>query len=79
MELKNIIDFAYSMTNMDEVRSGKFLLPKEIVFELDRSKHMKIEREVLHQKGINDKDVTHFNDFDVDIFGINFKFKTNEE
>lgn len=79
MELKNFIDFAYSMKNMDEVKSGKFLLPKEIVFELDKNQHMKIEREVLHQKGINDKDVTHFNDFDVEIFDINFRFKINEE
>jgi hypothetical protein len=31
MELKSFVDFAYSMVNMDEVKAGKFLLPKEIV------------------------------------------------
>jgi hypothetical protein len=27
MELKNFVDFAYSLVNMDETKSGKFILP----------------------------------------------------
>ena len=79
MELKNFVDFAYSLTNMDEVKDGIFKLPKEIIFELDKTQHMRIEKEVLSQKGINEKDITHFNDFDVKIFDITFRFKVNEE
>ncbi len=79
MELKNFVDFAYSLTNMDEVKDGIFKLPKEIIFELDKTQHMRIEKEVLSQKGINEKDITHFNDFDVSIFDITFRFKVNEE
>jgi hypothetical protein len=79
MELKNFVDFAYSLTNMDEVSSGVFKLPKEIVFELDKNQHMKIEKEVLQQKGIVSQDVTHFNDFDVRIFDIIFRFKVDED
>jgi hypothetical protein len=79
MELKNFVDFAYSLTNMDEVKDGIFKLPKEIIFELDKTQHMRIEKEVLSQKGINEKDITHFNDFDVNIFDITFRFKVNEE
>lgn len=75
MELKNFVDFAYTLTNMDEVKDGVFKLPKEIVFELDKNKHMKIEREVLQQKGVDGSDITHFKEFDVSIFGVNFKFK----
>ncbi len=75
MELKNFVDFAYSLTNMDEVKDGVFKLPKEIVFELDKNQHMKIEKEVLLQKGVDSRDVTHFKEFDVFIFGVNFKFK----
>lgn len=75
MELKNVIDFAYSLTNMDEVKGGIFKLPKEIVFELNKKQHMNIEREVCLQKGIAENDITHFKEFDVSILGVNFKFK----
>ena len=30
MELKNFVDFAYSLVNMDEVKDGIFQLPEEI-------------------------------------------------
>lgn len=79
MELKKYVDFAYSLVNMDEVKGGIFKLPKEIIFELPKEQHMRIEKEVLTQKGIAEKDVTHFNDFDVSIFDIIFRFKVNEE
>lgn len=79
MELKNFVDFAYSLTNMDEVRDGVFTIPKEIVFELNKSQHMKIEKEVLTQKGVDSRDMTHFEEFDVSILGVNFKFKRISE
>lgn len=79
MELKNFVDFAYSLTNMDEVTNGIFKLPKEIVFELDKTQHMRIEKEVLQQKGIIDNDITYSNDFDVRIFDIIFRFKVDED
>ena len=37
MELRNFVVFAYSLTNMNEVKEGIFKLPKEIVFELDKN------------------------------------------
>ena len=79
MDLKSFVDFAYSMINMEEVKDGKFKLPKEIVFELDDKLHKNIEKEVLEQKGIDEKDFTHFNEFDVEIFDVNFKFINNEK
>jgi len=77
MVLKNFIDFAYSMTNMDEVKSGKFKLPKEIVFDLSKRDISNLHKEIKNEK----KEFNYENldqDFDVDIFGINFKFKSNE-
>ena len=77
MELKNFIDFAYSMVNMEEVKSGKFKLPKEIVYELDGRIIERLHKEIKNEK----KEFNYENlnqDFDVDIFDINFKFKVNE-
>jgi len=77
MVLKNFIDFAYSMTNMDEVKSGKFKLPKEIVFDLSKRDISNLHKEIKNEK----KEFNYENldqDFDVDIFGINFKFKSND-
>jgi len=77
MELKNFIDFAYSMVNMDEVKSGKFILPKEIVFKLNKRDIGNLHKEIKNEK----KEFNYDNldqDFDVGIFGINFKFKSDE-
>ena len=73
MELKNFIDFAYSMKNMDEVKSGKFKLPKDIVFELEKGLHEKIHKEVRNElKNFNYDNLS--DGFDVDVFGMKFKF-----
>jgi|32_taG_2_1085360.scaffolds.fasta_scaffold00081_8 hypothetical protein len=72
MELKNFVDFAYSLKNMDEVRDGVFIVPKELVFELDENTHDKIEGEVLQQKGLTRSEKS--DEFRVSILGVNFKF-----
>tara|TARA_R110000868_G_scaffold160334_2_gene389775 strand:- start:1901 stop:2140 length:240 start_codon:yes stop_codon:yes gene_type:complete len=78
MELKDVVDFAYSMTNMDEVKNGKFSLPKEIVFSVKKNLHEKLHREIRNEKHQFDyKDLD--SDFDLNIFGINFKFKNDDK
>jgi hypothetical protein len=75
MELKNFVDFAYSLVNMEEVKEGTFKLPKEIVFELDENQHINIHREIKEEK----KETNYENlnqEFDVDIFDITFRFKS---
>lgn len=77
MELKNFVDFAYSMVNMDEVKSGKFLLPKEIVFDLVREDHIDVHKEIKEQK----KEYNYENldqEFEIEILGVNFKFLENK-
>ena len=77
MELKNFIDFVYSMTNMDEVKNGKFILPKEIVFTVDKSQHISLHREIKNEK----KEFNYENleqDFELTVFNVNIKFKLDE-
>lgn len=79
VELKNFVDFIYSLVTMDEIKDGVFVKPKEIVYELPEDTHRKIHIEVKQQKG--DKNFTDVDgDFEVDIFGVNIKFlnKDNE-
>ena len=80
VKLKNFVDFAYTLVNMDEVQKNIFPVPKEITYILDESTHENIEKEVLEQKGITKEDIvglTNFDEFDVEIFDINFKFVKN--
>jgi acyl-ACP thioesterase len=78
MELKNFVDFAYSLINMDEVKDGVFQIPDEIVFDLGREKHVKIHEEIKKEKG-SDEYLNLEQEFDVEIFDITFRFKLNEE
>ena len=76
MELKSFVDFAYSMVNMDEVKAGKFLLPKEIVYDLRDDLHREIHREI--QREIKKDNNTNLDqEFEVEIYNINFKFLKN--
>lgn len=76
MELKNFVDFAYSLVNMSEIKDDVFIKPKEMVFVLDDETHKKIHVEIKTQKGDDNMgDID--NTFDVEIFGVNFKFLAN--
>ena len=62
---------------MEEVVNGKFLLPKEIVFDLNKEDHLYIHKEIKEQK----KEYNYENldqEFEIEIFGINFKFLENK-
>jgi hypothetical protein len=74
MELKNFIDFAYSIVNMDEVKDGLFKIPEEIIYNLDEETHKKIHKEIKESK--NQYDFENLgDDFVVNVFKINFNFK----
>lgn len=78
MELKNFVDFAYSLVNMDEVKDGVFKLPKEIIYNLDKTNHIKIHREIKKEKESENIDDLE-QEFTVDIFDITFRFRLDEE
>ena len=74
MELKNFVDFAYSLVNMDEVKDGIFKIPKEIIYELDIDTHRRIHKEIKENK--DSKDVVDLDgDFTIQVFNITFNFK----
>ena len=73
MELKSFVDFAYSLVNMDEVKNGKFILPKEIVFDLNKNTHREIHDDLQREKNQSNK-INLDQEFEVEILGVNFKF-----
>lgn len=71
--LKDFIDFTYSLVNMEEVTEGEFPKPKQIVFDLNKDEHEKIQYAVHQQKS----DGTEFKsekEFFVEVFGVELKF-----
>lgn len=70
--LKEFVDFAFSLREMEEVKTNKFPLPKSITYVLPKNNHESIQRDVLTEKKMS---VTELSDeFDVVLYGINFKF-----
>jgi hypothetical protein len=76
MELKNFVDFAFSLTEMQEIKDNIFVLPKEIVYNLKEVDHTNIHRQIKLEKGDNLNNLRE--EFSVDIFNISFKFKIKE-
>lgn len=72
--LKEYIDFAISLTEMDEVKSGKFHLPKEVTFELNAIEHAALQTQIHDAKKLTKEDFEHKEIYTLEIFGIDFKF-----
>lgn len=72
--LKEYIDFAVTLTEMEEVKNNKFPLPSEIIFKLKKIEHAALQTQVHDAKGLNKDDFKHKKEFTVEIFGIDFKF-----
>lgn len=72
--LKEYIDFAVTLTEMEEVKNKKFPLPSEISFKLNQFDHATLQIQVHDAKGLNRDDFEHKKEFTVEIFGIDFKF-----
>jgi hypothetical protein len=72
--LSNYIDFAHSLQDMDEVKKGKFRLPKEIVFEMPKIEHSALQTQAHDAKGLKKNEFEHNEEFTVNILGIDFKF-----
>lgn len=71
--LKEFIDFAYSLKEMDEVKKNNFPIPSSITYIIDRYNHESLEKEILKEKNIPLTD--QFSDeFELELYGITFKF-----
>lgn len=76
--LKEYIKFIVSLTEMDEVKEGKFPLPKEIVFELNKIEHAALQTQVHDAKGLDKESFEHKEVFTVDVMDVSLTFKENE-
>ena len=74
VRLKNYVDFITSLVEMDEVKEGKFVLPTILEFNLERTNHRELKKEVLKAKEeeiVTDELVE---PFEIDVLGITLKF-----
>jgi hypothetical protein len=72
--LKEYIDFAVTLSEMDEVKTGKFPLPSTIEFRLNKFEHAALQTQVHDAKGLTKEEFVHKDEFTVDILDIEFKF-----
>lgn len=72
--LREYIDFAHSLIDMDEVKKKEFPLPKEITFEIPRIQHAALQTQVHEAKGLKKEDFQHQEEFVVSVLDIDFKF-----
>lgn len=70
--LKEFVDFATSLKEMEEVKTGNFPLPTSITYRLDDINHKNLQKEILGQKKLP-TDVL-YDEFEVELYGITFKF-----
>ena len=76
MGLKKYIDFAYSLSEMDEVQEEKFILPKSMTFELERKEHEGLQIDVAKEKQIMLNEFS--DDFEVTLWDMEFRFIIKE-
>jgi len=72
--LKEYIDFALTLKEMEEVKEGKFPLPSEITFKLNEFEHAALQTQAHDAKGLTREEFTHKTEFVVEILDIDFKF-----
>jgi hypothetical protein len=69
--LKEYVDFAFSLKEMDEVKKG-FPVPTSITFTLDGKNHESLQKEILREKNMPLTDFV--DEFELELYGILFKF-----
>lgn len=70
--LKEFIDFALSLKEMKEVKEKGFPVPDTIIYTLDRRGLDFLQKEILKEKNMSSANMS--DEFEVDLYGINFKF-----
>jgi hypothetical protein len=75
VKLKDYIDFVTSLIEMEEVKSGKFVLPIHMDFQLSRLNHRELQKEVMNIKEQEIVKDSLIEPFEIDILGITLKFE----
>jgi hypothetical protein len=73
--LKKIIDFAFSLANMEEVIDGVFSKPDEITYYLNDEELFNLEKEILKEKGYIINNIKPSKKFELLLYEIKFIFK----
>lgn len=71
--LKEFIDFAYSLREMDEVKKKGFPIPVTMTYVLDKLNHDSLQKEILKEKNMPLTDQIN-DEFELELYGITFKF-----
>lgn len=74
ISLKEFVDFAYSLTEMKEVKEEGFKIPTSITYSLSKLNHNLLQKEILKEKNITPIESEFSEEFEVEIYGITFKF-----
>lgn len=75
IKLKEYIDFVTSLVEMDEVKSGKFILPTNMDFQLGLLNHRELRKEVTKIKEEEIPKEELVEPFEIDILGVTLKFE----
>lgn len=71
VSLKEYVDFAFSLKEMEEVKKG-FPIPTTITFSLDKKNHESLQKEILREKNMPMMDLV--DEFELELYNILFKF-----
>jgi hypothetical protein len=69
--LKEFVDFAFSLKEMEEVKKG-FPIPTNVIFTLDKKNHENLQKEIIKEKSLSKVELV--DEFELELYGILFKF-----
>ena len=70
--LKEFVDFAFSIKEMEEVKNNGFPIPQSLTFKLDERNHQSLQKEILKQKNMPIENLV--DEFETEMYGITFIF-----
>lgn len=74
INLKEFVDFAYSIKEMNEVKEMGFPVPRAITFSLPKQNHDSLQKEILKEKKLSNEEIELSDEFEVEMYDITFKF-----
>lgn len=70
--LKEFVEFAFSLKEMEEVKKNGFPIPKSLTFVLDERNHNSLQTEILNKKEMPTEELVDV--FEMEMYGIDFIF-----
>lgn len=70
--LKEFVDFAFSIKEMDEVKNNTFPIPNTLIFNLNKDNLEKLQLEIVKEKRMSLNEFV--DEFELELYGITFIF-----